>query len=362
MVLGPLWQRMYSPNRGREISLSATIVYLCDRPRSLFAATLAQRIAMTSEPGAPIPPKPPKRPVAPSRPRVAPKPRPRPKLAGPTKRLSPKPPVDLPPSTLPAYAPDGDGEVGEDEFDASRNHPIAPPDAAMQFRAIGLVEGRYEASEEQFTRGTIFTPDGSEIDAVLLGRVMSLVRKYLQPERDYMWVVYPRTGTSKAKDRLHVQIAGVWAPEEMTQTDTEENEPSPPTSDNSPDLVPNYFSVRGEVIRLFPEKDAVVVKIVQNARKTKASKPPSNKQKTSAFKLRLLGQLPPNSLGQFWDLEVLREDCNLKIVRAVPMGPAPKPPPKKRRKTKPGERPQSRGPREKPIIKKAAPPESDSEE
>ena len=325
---------------------------------------------MTSEPGAPTPPQPPRRPTPP-RPQAAPPPkRPKPRLAAsPTQRASaPQIPVeDLPPSTLPAYVPSSsDKEEGQaEDSEAARSHPIAPPDAAMQFRAIGLVEGRYEASEEQFTRGTIHAPDGTEIDAVLLGRVMSLVRKYLQPDRDYMWVVYPRTGTSKTQERLHVQVAGVWAPEEMGQAD--DGEPSsestmaapssePPLDrEDKPKLVPNYFSIRGEVIRLFPEKEVVVIKIVQNARKQKSAKTASSKHKTSAFKLSLQGTLPPNALGQFWDLEVLREDCILKIIRAVPMGPAPKPPPKKRRKPKPGERPLNRGPREKPIIKKAAP-------
>jgi hypothetical protein len=83
----------------------------------------------------------------------------------------------------------------------------------MQYRAIGLIEGQYIPSPEHFTRGILRTSDGLDLNAVLLGRVMSLVRKHLRPERNYLWVVYPRT-RDKTED-LHVQLLGVWAPEEM---------------------------------------------------------------------------------------------------------------------------------------------------
>jgi hypothetical protein len=79
----------------------------------------------------------------------------------------------------------------------------------MQYRAIGLIEGQYIPSPEHFTRGILRTSDGLDLNAVLLGRVMSLVRKHLRPERNYLWVVYPRT-RDKTED-LHVQLLGVWA-------------------------------------------------------------------------------------------------------------------------------------------------------
>ena len=46
-----------------------------------------------------------------------------------------------------------------------RQLPIAPPSEAKQYRAIGLVRCRYQPSTEQFTRGSLRTPDDSEIDA-----------------------------------------------------------------------------------------------------------------------------------------------------------------------------------------------------
>jgi hypothetical protein len=87
----------------------------------------------------------------------------------------------------------------------------------MQYRAIGLVRGKYVASEEQFTRGNLHTDDGAVIDTVLLGRVMSLVKKHLDLEQSHLWVVYPRT-REKGND-LHVQIVGVWEPEKLNRMD-----------------------------------------------------------------------------------------------------------------------------------------------
>ena len=233
---------------------------------------------------------------------------------------------------------------------AVRYHPIAPPDTPMQFRAIGILEGHYVPSEEQFTKGTLVTPDGEEINAVLLGRIMSLVRKYIQTDRDYLWVVYPRTGIKAKQDRLHVQISGVWAPEEMGPIGEDPSHPKPqpeqstevaalPPKPPSADVKPDIFSIRGEVVRQKPEENSVTVKIVQSARKN------SPKPKSTSFKLTLMGTLPTYALGEFWDFEVKRQGSLLDIVRAVSIGPAPKPKPRKVRKgaaDKPRPRPQNR--------------------
>ncbi|MEL7086159.1 MAG: hypothetical protein AAGM36_16870 [Cyanobacteria bacterium J06597_1] len=280
-----------------------------------------------TEHSAPTPPRPPKQPSAAS-------PRPSSTSSGVTAATS-----SGAPST-------GDTSLGV------RYHPIAPPDTPMQFRAVGVVEGRYVPSDEQFTRGTLITPDGEDINAVLLGRVMSLVRKYIQDDRDYLWVVYPRTGAKTKQERLHVQISGVWAPEEMgpigtdphaeeaqeadreTSDDsnsddtTAEAAPGPqalPPKPPSTDVEPDMFSIRGEVVRQKSEESALTVKIVQSARKN------SSKSKPSSFKLNLHGVLPSHALGEFWDFEVKRQGSMLEVVKGVSIGPAPKPKPRKNR-------------------------------
>jgi hypothetical protein len=110
-------------------------------------------------------------------------------------------------------------QTAQDENLANRQQPIPPPSEPMQYRAIGLVRGRYAASEEQFTQGFLVTPDAAQIDAVLLGRIMSLVKNHLDLEQEHLWVVYPRT--RQENDKLHLQIVGVWEPEKLAKSESE---------------------------------------------------------------------------------------------------------------------------------------------
>ena len=213
--------------------------------------------------------------------------------------------------------------------------PIPPPGEVMQYRAIGLIEGRYIPSPERLTRGVLRTLDGLDINAVLLGRMISLVRKHLKPERNYLWVVYPRT-RDKGQN-LHVQLMGVWAPEEMGQTLPE---------GSCPTVVPDWFSIRGEVVFQSQERGFIIVKIRRSSSLLPSSVPPlpfasSSQQPVAsqgaqqkegsaalaspqAFKLRLLGSLPGKGVGIFWDLQVRRRGSQLYIESATPIGPVPK--------------------------------------
>lgn len=102
----------------------------------------------------------------------------------------------------PENLPESPGETACDGNFVSRQQPIPPPSEPMQYRAIGLVRGRYVASDEQFTQGKMVTSDGTELDAVLLGRIMSLVKNHLDLEAEHLWVVYPRT--RQENDNLHL--------------------------------------------------------------------------------------------------------------------------------------------------------------
>lgn len=193
-----------------------------------------------------------------------------------------------------------------------RQQPIPPPSEPMQYRAIGLVRGRYLPSEEQFNRGELLTEDGVKIDAVLLGRVTSLVKKHLDPEQDHLWVVYPRT-REKMED-LHIQVVGVWEPESLQRPDSpeEETEDAGESAEHltlhAPQPRKNYFSVRGEIVFYDDETKRVVVRIQQ------APKRPSDSPK--AFKLNLQGDLPGSrTVGHFWDLSVERQGDTLTIIR-----------------------------------------------
>lgn len=262
-----------------------------------------------------------------------------------------------------------------------RHHPIPAPSEPMQYRAIGLIRGRYTPSEEQFTRGNLLTTDNVEVEAVLLGRVMSLVKNHLDLTQDHLWVVYPRT--REREEDLHAQIVGVWEPEKLnkgltqdedssedededeestldeteydsSETDaeltadeegeetsdeeftTDEESSTSETASNSEepmtvvstpaqmaltsaDVEDNYFSIRGEVIFQSQESDEIVVKIQQIPRK--------QTQKAKAFKLKLKGTLSGRAVGYFWELHVRREDRGLVVYEGKSIGMIP---PKKR--------------------------------
>lgn len=114
--------------------------------------------------------------------------------------------------------------VAQETAPADRQQPIPPPSHPKQYRAIGLIEGQYQRSEEQMTRGTLVTTDGTAIEAVLLGRTISLVKNHLDLEKPHLWVVYPRT--RQQDDLLHVQIVGVWEPETLNKEQVSSEEDS----------------------------------------------------------------------------------------------------------------------------------------
>jgi len=248
--------------------------------------------------------------------------------------------------------------TGTTPVDTQRQQPIPPPSEPLQYRAIGLIRGKYMPSAEQLTRGTLLAADGTLIDAVLLGRVMSLVKNHLSLEQDHLWVVYPRT--RQTDDHLHVQIVGVWEPEKLNKTElTEDSELEQPESEQleseqqpkseqpeseqpkseqpeseevvvespgetSPEsaepestleVTDGYFSIRGEVIYQSHDEEQVVVKIQQSPRK--------DSDKPKFFRLKLKGTLEKKLVRHFCDFHVQLQANALQIqeandIRAMP--------------------------------------------
>ena len=210
---------------------------------------------------------------------------------------------DSPPKPL-APAP----SISQEESPTPRTQPIPPPSHPRQYRAIGLVKGTYEPSESnQITQGNLTTSDGVKIDAVLLGRTISLVKKHLDLTEEHLWVVYPRTKVDS--DHLHVQIVGVWEPETL---DKDQDLAS------SEEVEAGYFSIRGEVIFFAEEDEVVIVKIKQFPRK--------EGEKPKFFKLKLKGVLDKKPLKRFWDLNVHLEGETLVIQDGTDLGFAQKKP------------------------------------
>lgn len=207
-------------------------------------------------------------------------------------------------------------ESNELETAQPRLQPIAPPSEPMQYRAIGLLKGRYQPSEETFNRGSISNHDGSNTAAVLLGRTTSLVKKHLDLEKEHLWVVYPRT-IFQDDIGIAVQIVGVWEPETLGD-ESDETVEAPVDA-----IQPDYFSIRGEVVKYDERKQEITVSIVQKMRTGKQPKRP--------FKLLINGNISVKTIGYFWDMHVQREGNQFVLTDGSYVGAVP---PKKRSKKK----------------------------
>ena len=226
-----------------------------------------------------------------------------------------------------------------------RQQPIPPPSEPMQYRAIGLVRGSYKPSAEQLTQGTLVATDGTEVNAVLLGRIISLLKNYLDLEQEHLWVVYPRIG--QKDESLHLQIVGVWEPDRLskplaTETmpertveasasanlNTEETQETT-THPAASEIEDGYFSIRGEVVYQSASEDHFIVKIKQAPRK--------EFDKPKYFKLKIQGNLGTKAIGQFWDLEARRQADSLVLQKGEAIAALPSKP--KIRKNKPRQAP-----------------------
>jgi hypothetical protein len=192
------------------------------------------------------------------------------------------------------------------------NTPIPPASEPLQYRAIGLILGKYIPSEEEFNQGTMLADDGTEIDAVILGRIMSLIKNHLDLEKSHLWVVYPRI--RKEDNKLHAQIMGMWDPQlvikPLENSDPEDLAEPAPAAHPLPSIetlgIPDsYFSIRGEVIYQSRETREIFVKIRQAPKK--------KTEEERYFKIRLIGDLPQKLVGNFWDFDVIRVENNLEI-------------------------------------------------
>ena len=113
---------------------------------------------------------------------------------------------------------------------------------------------------------------------VILGKVLSLIKKYINLEKKYFWIVYPR---NKNTNNLHLQVAGIWDPYKLNQVDNIYDEKDPIKLLEELNLNNNYFSIRGELIYVNTEKREIVIKI--------CSSPPSKRSKYSTFKIIIKG-------------------------------------------------------------------------
>ena len=181
-------------------------------------------------------------------------------------------------------------------------NPIQEVTNKLQYRAIGIVEGIYKPNNiEQLTRGTLTDKEGKIIDTVILGKALSLIKKYINLEKSYFWIVYPR---NKNTNNLHLQVTGIWDPYQLNQIDNSEKDPNELLEELN--LNNNYFSIRGELVYVNTQKKEVVIKI--------CSSPNSKKLKNPTFKIIIEGEIPLKFLNSFVSLDVIKDGNTLRMV------------------------------------------------
>ena len=184
-------------------------------------------------------------------------------------------------------------------------NPIQEVTNKLQYRAIGIVKGIYKPNNiDQLNRGTLTDNKGTILETVILGKALSLIKKYINLEKDYFWIVYPR---NKNTNNLHLQVAGIWDPYQLNQVDKNNFEKDPNQLLEELNLNNNYFSVRGELVYLNIKKKEIVIKI--------SSSPNSKRSKYFNFKIMIEGEIPLQFLNNFVSLDVIRDGNTLRMFK-----------------------------------------------
>ena len=178
--------------------------------------------------------------------------------------------------------------------------PIPKVSNKKQFRAIGIVCGMYKPHENNLlNKGFIEDSNGLKIDAVVLGKALPIIKKFIDFEKKYYWIVYPR---NKDSNNIHLQIAGIWDPSNFKNNDDESFNK---THDLllSMDLKDNLFSIRGKLIFINIQEKELIIKICPTNQ--------SKKQNKKSFKILVKGEISMKYINSFISLEVVRIENSL---------------------------------------------------
>ena len=214
-------------------------------------------------------------------------------------------PIDASPTVGKTSAQPSPETPSDSSVKTIRKQPIPPPNHPRQYRAIGLVYGQYTQIEGQLTQGVLTREDGTEIDAVLLGRMISLIKNHIDLTQPHLWVVYPHI--RQEDDHLHLQLVGVWEPETLGQ-----NEVTGVTGESDEEQTSGFFSIRGQVAFASSETEVIIVKIRQA--------PKAEGERPKFFKIKLKGLLPEKPVSRFWDLQAQLVGTDLVLKSATDLG------------------------------------------
>ena len=183
-------------------------------------------------------------------------------------------------------------------------NPIPQVTDPLQYRAIGIVNGKFTPHDsEQLNKGLITDNEGEKIETVVLGKALSLLKKHIDLNKNYYWVVYPK---NKNTQNLHLQVAGIWDPVKLNDLPNNSSKINFSKLLEELDLKDNYFSVRGELVFVNKSKKEIVIKICSTSK--------LKNLKNKNFKLSIKGELSLELLNNFLSLDVNRDGNSLKLL------------------------------------------------
>jgi len=184
-------------------------------------------------------------------------------------------------------------------------NPIPKVTNQLQHRAIGIINGKFTPiSSEQLNRGFLIDNKDEKIETVILGKALSLLKKHIDLNKSYYWIVYPK---NKNTQNLHLQVAGIWDPYQLNDFPHDSSKTNFSKLLEELNLKDNYFSVRGELVFVNTQKKEIVIKICP------AIKPKNLKNKN--FKLVIKGELSLELLHSFVSLDINRDGNSLNLIK-----------------------------------------------
>ena len=181
-------------------------------------------------------------------------------------------------------------------------NPIPKVTNKLQYRAIGIVNGRFIPNDiAQLNRGYLTDNNGEKIETVVLGKALSLLKKHIDLKKSYYWIVYPK---NKNTQNLHLQVAGIWDPYQFNDFPNDSSKTNLSKLLEELDLKDNYFSVRGELVFVNTQKKEIVIKIC----------PTINSKNLKNFKLVIKGELSLELLHSFVSLDINRDGNSLQLI------------------------------------------------
>jgi len=183
-------------------------------------------------------------------------------------------------------------------------NPIPQVTNQLQYRAIGIINGKFTPHDsEQLNRGFLIDNKGEKIETVVLGKALSLLKKHIDLNKSYYWIVYPK---NKNTQNLHLQVAGIWDPYKLNDFPNNSSKTNFSKLLEELELEDNYFSVRGELVFVNTQKKEIVIKICSDSK--------LKNLKNKNFKLVIKGELSLQLLNCFVSLDINRDGNALKLI------------------------------------------------